>query len=98
MGALSNPTVHDMVIASAEAIAERTGVELLSIEIDGDAVNAIVLGDKLVAMGLAAELRRLTGAWYTRHNPGRHLWIEPDPDRDSDQHDAPSDLPPEGKE
>jgi hypothetical protein len=30
-----------------------------------------------MAMGLAAELRRLTGSWYARHHPGEHLWIDP---------------------
>lgn len=96
-GALRDPKVRDMVVANARAIAERTGVELLSIEIDEQGVSAIVQGDRLIAMGLVAELRRLTGAWYTRHHPGRHLWIEPDPDRDAHAGDPPE-WSPEGEE
>lgn len=96
-GALTDPKVRDMVIASAEAIAERTGVQLISIEIDEQGVNAVVRGDRLIAMGLVAELRRLTGAWYTRHHPGCHLWIEPDPDRDAHDGD-PAQWSPEGEE
>lgn len=76
-GALSDPKVHDTVVSSAEAIAERTGVVLVSIEVDERGVTAVVEGGRLEALGLAAELRRLTGAWYARHAPGEHLWIEP---------------------
>lgn len=83
-GALSDVAVHDTVVASAEAIAERTGVRLVSIEVDDGGVTAVVEGDRLAALGLAAELRRLTGSWYVRHHPGEHLWIEPP---ESDQGD-----------
>lgn len=79
-GALSDPTVHDTVVASAEAIAERTGVKLVSLEVDAGGVTAIVEGERIIAVGLAAELRRLTGAWYARHHPGRRLWVDPQPE------------------
>lgn len=81
-GALSDMTVHDTVVSSAEGIAERTGVRLVSIEVDEGGVTAFVEGDRLAALGLAAELRRLTGAWYARRRPGDHLWIEPPDDAD----------------
>lgn len=86
-GALLDGAVHDTVVASAEGIAERTGVRLVSIEVDEGGVTAIVEGDRLAALGLAAELRRLTGAWYTRHRPGEHLWVEPDAAGEDDGED-----------
>lgn len=87
-GILADRAVHDMVIASAEAIAERTGVPLISIDADDKGVTALVEGNRLVAVGLAAELRRLTGAWFSRHNPGQRLWIDPHPDDESDGPDS----------
>lgn len=84
-GALSDPTVHDTVVSSAEAIAERTGVVLVSIEVDERGVTAVVEGGRMEALGLAAELRRLTGAWYARHAPGEHLWIEPPDPREDER-------------
>lgn len=90
-GALAEHAVHDMVVASAEAIAERTGVRLVSIEADGSGITAIIEGDRLAALGLAAELRRLTGAWYARRHPGERLWHEP-PQPD-EQTDTPPDTP-----
>ncbi len=88
--ALADATVHDTVVASAEAIAERTGVRLVSIEVDGAGVTALVEGDRLMAIGFAAELRRLTGSWYTKHHPGEHLWLDPPgggPDGDAQDDD-----------
>ncbi len=90
--ALADSTVHDTVVASAEGIAERTGVRLVSIEVDGGGVTALVEGDRFMAIGFAAELRRLTGSWYARHHPGEHLWVDPpqgdsDPDTDEDDDD-----------
>mgnify|MGYP002399839189 CR=1 FL=1 len=76
-GVLADDAVHDIVVSSAEAIAERTGVTLVSIEVDEAGVTAVVEGDRLAALGLAAELRRLTGAWYSKRFPGTHLWVEP---------------------
>lgn len=82
--ALADRAVHDTVVASATAIAERTGVTLVSLEVDDAGVTAIVEGDRMAALGLAAELRRLTGAWYARRRPGERLWIEPPPDGPDD--------------
>jgi hypothetical protein len=94
-GALSDPMVHDTVVSSAEAIAERTGVVLVSIEVDDGGVTAIVEGGRMEALGLAAELRRLTGAWYTRHVPGEHLWVEP-PIAGGEPEDGPEEGPDDG--
>ncbi|MBX3361373.1 MAG: hypothetical protein KF912_12370 [Phycisphaeraceae bacterium] len=93
-GALAESAVHDMVVASAEGIAERTGVRLVSIEADESGITAIVEGDRLAALGLAAELRRLTGAWYARRHPGERLWHEPP--QTEDETDTPPDTPHDG--
>lgn len=94
-GALADTAVHDTVVASAEGIAERTGVRLVSIEVDDGGVTALVEGDRLAAFGLAAELRRLTGSWYAKRYPGEHLWIEP-PERDTGDDDGGGDADDDG--
>lgn len=71
---LDDPVVRDTVIATAHAIAERTGVSLISIESEGDAVLATLAADKLAALGFLAELRRLTEAWYARKFGEPELW------------------------
>lgn len=90
-GSLAHSAVHDMVVASAEGIAERTGVRLVSIEVDDGGVTALVEGDRLMAIGFAAELRRLTGSWYARKHPGQRLWHEP-PHNETES-DEPPDTP-----
>lgn len=90
-GALEDSAVHDTVVSSAEAIAERTGVVLVSIEVDASGVTAVVEGDRLAAFGLAAELRRLTGAWYARRFGGERLWVEPHEPEESEAPDEEGD-------
>lgn len=71
---MDDPVVRDTVIATAHAIAERTGIHLLSAESEGDAVIATLAADKLAALGFLAELRRLTEAWYARKFDAGPLW------------------------
>ncbi len=66
-----------MVVATAEALAERHGLRILDIRTDETSVTATVAADRIVAIGFAAELRRLTSRWY-RHKFGVDtLWGEP---------------------
>ncbi|MCZ7597276.1 MAG: hypothetical protein M5U09_05280 [Gammaproteobacteria bacterium] len=68
--------VQRMVLATAEALAERQGVKILSLEADESSVTATLAADRIVAIGFAAELRRLTTNWY-RHKFGvETLWGE----------------------
>ena len=78
-----------MVASTARAIAERTGIELVSLDLDETSVEARVATHRLAAIGFAAELRRVTNAWHAGRSKGELLWpvreIDPrdpdDPDR-----------------
>lgn len=71
---MDDPVVRDTVIATAHAIAERIGIEVLSVESEGDAVVATLAVDQLAALGFLVELRRLTETWYARKFGGDPLW------------------------
>lgn len=72
-GGLADPGVRDVVVAAARGIAERTGVELVNVRADENAVEVTVMGTGIVALGLVAELRRTTEAWH-RGFAGTSLW------------------------
>lgn len=74
-GALADPALRDRVLAVARSIAERTGVEVVHLAADPTSVEATLVGDDLVAIGFAAELRRTTESWY-RARTGASLWSE----------------------
>jgi len=74
---LDEPMVRDTVRAACEAIAERTGVALRALRTTGESVHIEIEGSRLEAIGLAAELRRVTGAWFRTRRPGEELWGEP---------------------
>jgi D-glycero-D-manno-heptose 1,7-bisphosphate phosphatase len=64
-----------IVRASAESIAERTGVELHGLAIEAGRAVATLGTHRLGALGFAAELRRVTDLWHEgkRDMP---LWID----------------------
>lgn len=55
-----------IVRSTAEAIAERTGVRLVSLELDESGVTAELDVPAIAATGFAAELRRVTARWFAR--------------------------------
>lgn len=73
---LADAKVRDLVIATANAIAERNGVGLSAIRSDSASITVDLFASRLVALGFAAELRRLTDGWH-RKKTGRTLWGEP---------------------
>ncbi len=85
---LADPIVRDVVIATAHAIAERTGVKLIDLQWSPDAIMLTIDESRLAAIGFAAELRRLTNRWHATRDPKlkqpTSLWGEPpaldDPD------------------
>lgn len=79
---LADQAIRSTVIATAHAIAERTGVELLDLHATDDAVTARLASDRIAALGFAAELRRLTNAWHTTKF-GAPLW-GPEPEREDE--------------
>lgn len=95
---LSERHVRDMVVATAQAIAERQGIEVLRVAPQPDAIAITLQAGRIEAIGLAAELRRLTTSWYTHKFGVDTLWgdIErDDPDEtwlesdDEDDQDVP---------
>lgn len=61
---LNDEPFRRMVVATAQAIAERTGIPVSDIATTGDSVSVMIQGDRLAAIGFAAELRKLTTRWY----------------------------------
>jgi hypothetical protein len=71
---MDDPVVRDTVIATAHAIAERTGVVVRGVTTDADSITVTLEIDKLAALGFMAELRRLTNAWYEKKFREGPLW------------------------
>jgi hypothetical protein len=80
---LADPLVRDVVVATAHAIAERTGVKMIDLQWSPDAIMVTLGTSKLAAIGFAAELRRLTNRWHAARNPKVNpppsLWGDPPP-------------------
>jgi len=74
---LEEDNIRGMVVASAHAIAERNGVDLLYLRTTADAITATLVCSRLAAIGFAAELRRITERWYRQHTGASTLWGEP---------------------
>ena len=74
---LSDQRIREMVEATARAIAERQGVEVLEVRSDPDRIHITLPVNRLVAIGFAAELRRLTTRWYIKKFGEPTLWGEP---------------------
>ena len=75
---LADEDIRRNVVAVAHALAERTGVPLLHLDVTPEALTVTLQTTKLGAVGFAAELRRHTNGWYARRHPGESLW-GPDP-------------------
>lgn len=89
---LTDKKVRAIVESSAWAIGERTGVRVISVETEDDRIRVALECSRLVAVGFAAELRRLTERWYAAKFPdsNRALWgLGPDREKPDDDSDAP---------
>ena len=73
---LADEAVRRMVIATAHAIAERQGVGVKSVATTTQSVTVEIERGRIEALGFAAELRRLTTAWYTAKHGTTTLWGE----------------------
>jgi hypothetical protein len=84
LSALSGEPLRDgptraMVESSARALAEREGLFLTELELGAAHVAGRLRADEVAALGFAAELRRLTNAWYERRYRDGPLWGTPAP-------------------
>lgn len=73
---LAEDNIRGMVVASANAIAERNGVDLLYLRTKDDSITCTLACSRLAAIGFAAELRRITERWYRQHTGASTLWGE----------------------
>lgn len=73
---LADESVRAIVVSTAEAIGERTGVRVEVLDIEPNAIELDVEGSQLAATALAAELRRITDQWHLDRHGGR-LWGDP---------------------
>lgn len=80
---LRHEQIRDMVVATAHAIAERQGVEVLHLTSDPDRITVELAIGRIESVGFAAELRRLTTNWYAHKFGVPDLWGEP-------HHDEPT--------
>jgi len=85
---LEDDQTRRMVEATARAIAERHGVALVRLSTEPDRITATLALGRLAAIGFAAELRRLTTAWYREHAGVDHLWGDPGGDTEFGKDDA----------
>lgn len=75
----------EIVISSGRAIAERTGVRVVSMDVAGGRVEAVLETHKLAAVGFASELRRAVNRWAASRF-GRGIFAE-EPGRNPDADD-----------
>lgn len=81
---LADANIRDLVVATANSIGERNNVEVRAIRTDGQSITIDLVAQKLVALGFAVELRRVTDRWH-RNKAGRTLWGEPRTSRDEEE-------------
>ncbi len=73
---LADERVRSTVIATANAIAERSGVDLIELSATDDAITVTLDAPRLAAIGFAAELRRITTRWHSAKFNEGPLWGE----------------------
>ena len=79
---LRDERIREMVLATAWALAERHGVEVLEAYAAPSSITVKLNTGRIEAIGFAAELRRLTTRWYTQKFGVHTLWGEPQRDDD----------------
>lgn len=79
---LEDDAVREMVKATASAIAERQGVELVIMQAAPDSITVTLRTGRIEAVGFAAELRRITTNWFAHKYGIDNLWGEVDHDED----------------
>ncbi|MBX3365032.1 MAG: HAD-IIIA family hydrolase [Phycisphaeraceae bacterium] len=72
---LADQRTRETVLASARALAERTGVCLLGLRAEPSAIEVTLRASPVAALGFVAELRRITNRWHEARHGGA-LWPE----------------------
>jgi allophanate hydrolase subunit 1 len=81
---LDDTPVRDTVLATAHAIAERQGVAVLDASTTDSTITVTLQAGRIEAIGFAAELRRLTNAWYASKYHQQTLWGDVPKDHEQD--------------
>jgi len=84
---LADPRIRDMVAATAHSLGERNGITVRDVRATDTSVVITLDAPRIAAIGLAAELRRVTETWYTRKYGEPTLWGEVTPAPGSDNTD-----------
>lgn len=71
---LEDAAVRDTVLASVHGVAERAGVVLHRALVRDGALHVTIEGDRLLGLGLLAEVRRITNRWHEARRGGA-LWM-----------------------
>ena len=71
---LADEQIRSTVVATAHAIAERTGVELRDLETTESSITVSLATSRIGAIGFLAELRRLTTKWRHDRTGEPSLW------------------------
>lgn len=71
---LRDAGVRGMVESSARALAERSGMTVLALDTSPREIRLWLPLDRFAALGFAAELRRVTNAWYEGKYRDGPLW------------------------
>ncbi len=71
---LAEVRTRDAVRETALSLSAHSGVRLADISVDESGVAFEVIGDEIVALGFAAELRRATNLWAASHGIAP-LWV-----------------------
>jgi hypothetical protein len=73
---LQDERTKQTVIAAAQGLAERFGIQVVDIGTSPDTLTATLAADEATSVGFAAELRRNTNTWFeSKHR--KPLWISP---------------------
>ena len=76
---LDDATTRRTVEASARALAEREGIDLVALELSPEGITLTLEADRIVGVGFLAELRRVTNKWYEDKYRDGPLWGTPAP-------------------
>jgi len=90
---LADDRIRTMVEATARAIAERQGIDALDVRSEDDRISVTLRAPRVVAVGFAAELRRLTNRWYVEKYDAPTLWGDPPRPEQDDEGNHPWDEP-----
>lgn len=74
---LADESIREMVIAAAHGLAERHGIDVVTIDTEPDRISVTLRAGRVTAVGFAAELRRNTTQWYAKKFGVETLWGEP---------------------